>query len=480
MTSAQRTDEFDLALPEDDATSAAPRALELRQQVAERLVSHRARRASTSAGDAPTSPASAPQPGRGRAAQIAAAVAQRYAQTPSYRSFLASEAERSVQQAQAAAEIATINAQAIAMAQQQLMADLEHWDWSAESAGARSVSPDAARATASVVTTMLEQREAHGRAETRLIGSRGPRDGSPVHQVASPGFTVKLYEDVGTMVPTASRSGSQRMGGGAATPVPANERESEALDEEIAFRKDPYFDELTAPEPIAANLIEFPRQLVASRKARPRRAEGPLLDDPRSAESVAQLRIFEVQADQMSAAPANESVTPEWTSIMLGALPAAEAEPTLWGELSPTLVPQTAPLSLRVMSGLVDGAIVMVGTLVFAAAAIKTDALLSHGAYLQLSLPFAAGSFAGALVVLATIYLLLSFTFGDSTAGMRYARIGLCTFGDENPSRQAMRRRIFAMALSAVPVGLGFLWACVDEDRLGWHDRMSRMYQRAY
>ena len=23
-------------------------------------------------------------------------------------------------------------------------------------------------------------------------------------------------------------------------------------------------------------------------------------------------------------------------------------------------------------------------------------------------------------------------------------------------------------------------WALLDEDRLGWHDRMSRMYQRAY
>jgi len=63
---------------------------------------------------------------------------------------------------------------------------------------------------------------------------------------------------------------------------------------------------------------------------------------------------------------------------------------------------------------------------------------------------------------------------------MRYARIGLCTFGDDNPTRKAMRLRTFAILLAACPLGLGFLWACLDEDKLGWHDRISRMYSRSY
>jgi uncharacterized RDD family membrane protein YckC len=84
------------------------------------------------------------------------------------------------------------------------------------------------------------------------------------------------------------------------------------------------------------------------------------------------------------------------------------------------------------------------------------------------------------LGVLTVLYHLLFFTLSDATPGMRYARIGLCTFNDENPTRFAMRRRIFAMVLSACPVGIGFLWACLDDDRLGWHDRISRMYQRSY
>jgi len=75
---------------------------------------------------------------------------------------------------------------------------------------------------------------------------------------------------------------------------------------------------------------------------------------------------------------------------------------------------------------------------------------------------------------------MLFFSLTGDTPGMRYARIGLCTFGDRNPTRKAMRRRVLATLLAACPLGLGLAWACLDEERLGWHDRMSRMYQRAY
>ncbi len=68
----------------------------------------------------------------------------------------------------------------------------------------------------------------------------------------------------------------------------------------------------------------------------------------------------------------------------------------------------------------------------------------------------------------------------EATPGMRYARIALCTFADDNPTRAAMRRRILATVLAACPLGIGFLWAWLDEDGLGWHDRISRMYQRSY
>jgi uncharacterized RDD family membrane protein YckC len=92
----------------------------------------------------------------------------------------------------------------------------------------------------------------------------------------------------------------------------------------------------------------------------------------------------------------------------------------------------------------------------------------------------AVGGAAAILLVMALLYQYLFFTLTDATPGMRYARIALCTFEDENPTRPVMRARIAALLLSALPLGLGFLWAIFDEDSLGWHDRITRTYQRSY
>jgi uncharacterized RDD family membrane protein YckC len=144
------------------------------------------------------------------------------------------------------------------------------------------------------------------------------------------------------------------------------------------------------------------------------------------------------------------------------------------------------------MSAAVDTAIVLSAQLAFTLAAVLTIGSLPA---LQLNpLTFSAASGVALLSQLAplalaagftflfltTLYQLLFFTFSEATPGMKYARIGLCTFSDENPTRAQMRRRILASLLSACPLGLGLLWSWIDTDRLGWHDRISRMYQRSY
>jgi uncharacterized RDD family membrane protein YckC len=131
------------------------------------------------------------------------------------------------------------------------------------------------------------------------------------------------------------------------------------------------------------------------------------------------------------------------------------------------------------MAGAVDLCVVLAGFLVFTAAGVLTIAHFNP-AGISMTPMTAAISSVGAIVLLGFLYQLLFFTYSNATPGMRYARIGLCTFSDENPSRKAMRRRIFATALSSASLGLGVLWAFLDDERLGWHDRISRMYQRSY
>ncbi len=238
-----------------------------------------------------------------------------------------------------------------------------------------------------------------------------------------------------------------------------------------------------AAQSLPAKLIEFPRELIASRKQRPRLAEGPLLHEPA-------LRIFEVGDGTGKSARTTMSQQGQpgeltslrregfvplpngWSTIKLGEHPQAsaveipqQAGPSLQG---------LASVSDRFMSALVDGGVVFA---VFLSAVLVFLKCVPHA-------PEGKAALAGAglaLGVLAVFYGWLFMSFGGGgTPGMRYARIALCTFDDENPGRRELQNRIPATALALLPLGLGVLWALLDEDKLGWHDRMTRTYQRSY
>ena len=460
-----------LDFPDEDAQAEEdfdPRAA-LKRQVSERLAAHRSRRS----GHSPANliPIAEPKPVKARANRIANAVAERYAQTQSYRDFLAAEAARAIESANAAAEIAARNAEAVIVAQQQLLAELAEWDTpEIEEAPPSSVASSSRSDGSSTASLKNARKTEYSQPPLTEKIEPAPAVVAVQHPVA--GLTVRLYEDVGISRPqmAAGTRGNQP----AEQNSTPDEDESLLLDDEIAFRQTPVFAEPAGPNvPIPANLIEFPRQLVAPRKARPRLAEGPLREEADAAPTTTQLRIFEVEADQISTSPSAgvETVVPEWSSIHLDAAPVAPLE--LQEELQALLPLETASLNLRLMASAVDGCIL---GLTFLAAA----AAFSYRATELPALPIAAIAAVATLLILFVLYHLLFFTFADATPGMRYARIGLCTFSDENPTRSQMRRRTWAILLSACPLGIGFFWALVDDDRLGWHDRISRMYQRNY
>jgi uncharacterized RDD family membrane protein YckC len=220
-------------------------------------------------------------------------------------------------------------------------------------------------------------------------------------------------------------------------------------------------------EPLATNVIDFPRELVASRKLRPRLAEGPLsVEDEKS-----QLRIFEVSPQSISQT-ASVGPAKDWAPIRLD--PPAESTPRNQKHARAEEIPlQAAPLEDRIMATIFDFALIVAA---FALFVLVFAACTSHP-------PAGKPALLGASIILlgfCLLYQFLFFKFAGCTPGMRYARIALCTFDDENPTRKAMCRRVWFQLLSAAPLGLGFAWAWFDTDRLGWHDRMSRIYQRSY
>lgn len=410
----------------------------LRLQAAERLAAHRARRLSAAPPSLFEAPLHAVQP-ETRTERIAAAVAERYAQSQSYRAFLAEEAERAhteAERARAAAEVARRTAEAVAAVQMQLMEEL--------------------------AVLEEEERATERASEVIQLAPIAPR------QAPEPAaLTVRLYQ-----VPAL---GDLRDAVANAVPfAPLDEEERMALDEEIAFRQAPIFQDFQqAAVPLPANLIEFPRQLVAARKARPRLAEGPLRDEEERTGKEAQLRIFEVEPELISTVAATEPTVPEWSSIRLDAC--AVTPPMVEAEYPVTSLhrPLTAPFELRAMATIVDGCMVLGAMLGFTVVVAYVSGELPSG-------QICAITAAAAFILLLVLYYGLCFTLSDATPGMRYARIGLCTLDDENPSRAAIRRRLVAMLLAACPLGLGFLWAFADDEGLGWHDRMSRMYPRSY
>jgi uncharacterized RDD family membrane protein YckC len=128
----------------------------------------------------------------------------------------------------------------------------------------------------------------------------------------------------------------------------------------------------------------------------------------------------------------------------------------------------------------VDGLCIGAGVAGFAAAAVKVAGEALRGITLPLPLSLVGGMAAGTVAIFIVLYQLLFFTLNEATPGMRVARIAFCTFNEKSPTRRAMRRRLLSTALAACPLGLGLLWTVLDGDRLGWHDRISRMYPRGY
>jgi uncharacterized RDD family membrane protein YckC len=414
-----------------------------KDEVKDRVADHRRGKAAP----APGIPAAPHAAQTGRAARAAARVAARYSNAPSYSQMLAEEIRAAMRAAEAAHDAAE-DAQA---AVQMVLAGIE---------------------AASTAEPATEQAN-----ELHIVSERAASAG-PVTSVGRAMAAERpVVENLREDAAANARMTTQ------AEPDPFLEMRLAPLDADAHGRAAAGFvqaDSMGEPQPIAANLLQFPREMVATRRLRPRRIEGPLA----ALETAPQLSIFEVDEAFVSTQPAapagDEQAAPGW---MQPGWAAVEAEPRTQEDLRRDMqqeraatraaspVVDLAGVDRRAMAIVIDGALMLAG---FAGLVWLTAAsgLLVHSAR---AFGFVAVVL---LLVVCAGYQALFSALTKATPGMWYAGIGLCTTDGYIPNRAQYWRRLAALPLSVMPLGLGLAWALFDEDQLTWHDRLSGTYLR--
>ncbi len=371
-----------------------------------------------------------------RAASAAARVAARYAKAPSFSEMQAVEARNALRAAEATTR-AALEAQAAAQAVldhiQNSGSEIEPTDYSAHRVDTeiRDQQPQSS-------VTVTESYEATG--EGLAIRWEPDMPVRPAQQETRPSISY-------------------------AWDAPA--------DIQNTYYDGAVYEAVEAAQPIPANLIEFPREIIATRRMRPRISEvNPDSSEPQ------QLSIFEVEPNTVStdpmAATAATTMPPMWIGTSWQEIELEEQPHPLpdYYAIQPD-APRLyqAPLGRRMMATMVDAALIL--SLVWGVAYLVASQF-DHLPSMRVS------EVCGVIVTLgfAALYEWFFLTYTKVTPGMRYAQISLCTFDEQVPTAAQMKARMKAMLISVLPVGLGMVWSIFDEDQMSWHDRLSKTYLR--
>ncbi|HEY1576915.1 MAG TPA: RDD family protein [Terracidiphilus sp.] len=370
--------------------------------------------------------------GNSRAAAAAARVAARYAKAPSFSELQAVEARVALR----AAEVATRAAVEAQVAAQAVLDKME------------------------IVEEETEQPEVQHAYEP--AAPRWHWDDAPQSETVGSGNVEIRWEPDLPQLPAQQEMRASNYG--AWQVAETHEYESGLI-----------YEAVEAAQPIAANLIEFPREIIATRRMRPRLADGPA-----AGEESEQLSIFEVDPNTVSTEPMGQAVAdveePEWAGsswqeIQLDAQPHEESLPDYYALVPDEHKLYQAPFGRRMMAAMVDAAVI-VGVVcgISYLIASNVDTLPGKRVF----------EVCGVLAVLgfAALYEWFFLTYARVTPGMRYAQLSICTFDEQAPTKAQIKGRLKAMLISVLPVGLGMLWSVFDEDQMSWHDRLSKTYLR--
>jgi uncharacterized RDD family membrane protein YckC len=130
---------------------------------------------------------------------------------------------------------------------------------------------------------------------------------------------------------------------------------------------------------------------------------------------------------------------------------------------------QSAPLSRRLLAGIIDAIIVASGCALAACIFWKVAALRPPRFQLLALAPVTVG-------LLWAAYQHLLIVYAGKTPGLTIARLELTGFSGNPVCTRLRRWRVLASYLSALSLGMGYAWVFVDEDSLCWHDRITHTY----
>lgn len=227
--------------------------------------------------------------------------------------------------------------------------------------------------------------------------------------------------------------------------------------------------------PTEHKIIRFPRTFAAAEKSpyieptQPATTVQPPLEN--ASDSMPDLssepRIFEVAENTPESEPARAEPVRAEQLDLLPSFDDIRLEPVHVTAVTPQeIIPNPASLQQRSIAAIVD------------VSSVATAALLFDFIFVRLAEddPHSRMALLCGLGVMAILWILFQYLFlvhGNGTPGMLLADLELATFDGKAVPVNGRRCRALATVLSAFSLGFGYAWALIDEDQLGWHDRIT-------
>lgn len=85
-------------------------------------------------------------------------------------------------------------------------------------------------------------------------------------------------------------------------------------------------------------------------------------------------------------------------------------------------------------------------------------------------------TYAVVTLCVALLYKLLWALSGGDSPGMRAVKLQLLNFDGQRPNREERLLRVLVSIVSCASLGLGLFWSLFDEEKLTWHDHITKTF----